>query len=262
MTLPEPLERLAATPRLLVALDFDGTLSPLVDEPMTARMTSEAAAAVSALVSAPETTVALISGRTLEDLRVIAQHEDDSPIVLAGSHGVQWWHPASAQGETPEAAEADQGDMALRRELVAAAEDAVDGIEGAWIEPKEFGFAVHTRRAAPADAAAAHERVSELMASRAPQWRRRTGHSLTEYAYRAEGKDSAVSLLRDRIGATGVLFAGDDVTDEDALRSLRPGDVGVRVGDGDTAATIRVSGIAELAELLAEVAHRRLSERQ
>ena len=74
--------------------------------------------------------------------------------------------------------------------------------------------------------------------------------------------ERAVSLLRDRIGATGVLFAGDDVTDEDALRSLRPGDVGVRVGDGDTAATIRVSGIAELARLLAEMAHRRLSERQ
>ena len=264
MTLPEPLERLAATPRLLVALDFDGTLSPLVDEPMTARMTSEAAAAVTALVSAPETTVALVSGRTLEDLRVIAEHDDQSPIVLAGSHGAQWWHPASAEGETPETADAqvDQGDKALRSELIAAAGDAVDGIEGAWIEPKEFGFAVHTRRAAPADAASAHERVSELMESRAPQWRRRTGHSLTEYAYRAEGKDSAVSQLRDRIGATGVLFAGDDVTDEDALRSLRPGDVGVRVGDGETAATVRVSGIAELAELLAEVAHRRLSERQ
>jgi hypothetical protein len=54
-----------------------------------------------------------------------------------------------------------------------------------------------------------------------------------------------------------VLFAGDDVTDEDALRSLQPGDVGVRVGPGETAATVRVAGIPELAALLTRLARER-----
>ena len=54
-----------------------------------------------------------------------------------------------------------------------------------------------------------------------------------------------------------MLFAGDDVTDEDALRSLVPGDVGVRVGAGETAAIVRVAGIPELADLLARLAQDR-----
>ena len=257
------LDDLAHTPRLLVALDFDGTLSPLVDEPMTARMTPEAAAAVRALVSAPDTTVALVSGRTLDDLRVIAEHDDDSRITLAGSHGAQWWHPAGAShGATAEEPRDDEEAQTLRRELQTAVEAIAAEVDGAWIESKDFGFAVHTRRALGEQAERVHSRVAALMAERAPQWRRRTGHALTEYAFRDEGKDSAVAALREQTGATGVLFAGDDVTDEDALRSLLPGDVGIRVGGGETAASMRVRDIAELSEVLLSLAHRRIAARQ
>ena len=51
---------------------------------------------------------------------------------------------------------------------------------------------------------------------------------------------------------TAVLFAGDDVTDEDAFAALSPadGDVTVKVGDGETAAGLRVGSPAEVAELL------------
>jgi trehalose 6-phosphate phosphatase len=261
------LEDLARTPRLLVALDFDGTLAPLVDEPMTARMAPEAAAAVSALVAAPATTVALVSGRTLDDLRVIAEHDASSPVVLAASHGAQWWHPgddAADRGESGTAVD-DAGDAdgsALRDELRATAEQLVADLPGVWIEPKTFGFAVHSRMAASADAEHAHGVVDALVAQRAPQWRRRTGHALTEYAFRAEGKDSAIARLRTLTGATGVLFAGDDVTDEDALGALLPGDLGIRVGDGPTVATMRVADTTELAALLTTLAHRRSSARE
>ena len=91
----------------------------------------------------------------------------------------------------------------------------------------------------------------------ARHWRRRDGHDILEYAFRAEGKDGAVARLRAQTGASAVLFAGDDVTDEDALRSLQPGDVGVRVGPGETAATVRVTGIPELAALLTRLARER-----
>lgn len=255
------LEDLALTPRLLVALDFDGTLAPLVDEPMSARMLPAAAEAVAALVSAPDTTVAFVSGRMLADLRIIAEHDDASPIALAGSHGAQWWLPAGHAGETP--SEPDTAEIDLRDELRTAAEEAVGDVDGAWIEPKTFGFGVHTRLVADGAAArGAHDRVDEIMSARAPQWRRREGHSITEYAFRAEGKDSAVARLRALTDATGVLFAGDDLTDEDALRSLGPEDVGIRVGGGETAASVRAADEAELAAILLALAHRRTAARE
>lgn len=256
MTPRQAVSTLAATERLLVALDFDGTLSPLVDAPMDARMLPAARAALEALLVTPATTVALVSGRSLADLRVIAEHREDSPILLAGSHGAEHWvpggEPGGEPGDGPSAAE-----RAERDRLRAAAEDLIAGIPGAWIEPKEFGFAVHSRTVAAADRAAVNDRVDALMVDEAPTWRRRTGHRIVEYAFRDVGKDAAVAWLRARTGATAVLFAGDDVTDEDALASLDAGDVGVRVGAGDTAASVRVDGIPELAALLVLLAHER-----
>ena len=245
--------RVAASDRLLVALDFDGTLSPLEDEPMDARMLPAARAAVDALVAAPETVVAFVSGRSLVDLRVIAEHDDDSRVLLAGSHGAEHWSPGEGLTSHGE----DAGDVALRDALRTHAEQATAHLEGVWIEPKTFGFGVHTRRASPEAAAEANRLVDDIVEAEAPQWRRRTGYNIVEFAFRHEGKDSAVAELRERVGATAVLFAGDDVTDEDALASLGDSDVGVRVGDGETAATVRVADIAALADLLDHLAAER-----
>ena len=104
--------------------------------------------------------------------------------------------------------------------------------DGAWIEPKAFGFGLHTRLADDTATTRATDAIDELVTTRAPRWRRRTGRDILEYAWRHEGKDTAVEALREQTGATAVLFAGDDVTDEDALASLGPDDLGVRVGRG------------------------------
>ncbi len=246
------IARLARTPRLLVALDFDGTLSPLVDEPMAARMLPEARAAIDALAAAPRTTVALVSGRTVHDLRIIAEHADDSPVLLAGSHGAEEWPVRSVEEDVQDAASRTR--LALLSPRVAA---VVAETPGAWLEPKEFGFAVHTRRADPGRVARTHETIDELMRVEAPEWRRRTGRDILEFSYRHDGKDAAVARLRAQVDATAVLFAGDDVTDEDALRTLGTDDVGVRVGPGETAAAVRVEGIPQLAAMLVRLARER-----
>lgn len=254
------IAQLAATPRLLVALDFDGTLSPLVPDAMSARMTPAARAAVESLAVAPETTVALVSGRSLHDLREIAEHDDDSPVLLAGSHGAEYWLPPRWRERAPEgfgAAEVDPAELALRDRLQLEAERLVADLPGAWIEPKSFGLGAHSRRAAAADADRIHERVDALMRDAAPHWRRREGHSITEYAFRSEGKDQAVAALRRLVDATAVLFAGDDVTDEDAIRALDADDLGVRVGAGESAAALRVADIDEFAEVLQRLADAR-----
>lgn len=245
------LARMADAHRLLVAVDFDGTLSPLENEPMAARMLPAARDAVTALIALPRTWVALVSGRSLSDLRVIAEHRDDSPILLAGSHGAEYWTPGDGAVEPDE----DPADIVLRDHLRGAAQEATRRLPGVFIEPKTFGFGVHTRRASAADARTADDAVDAIVAAGAPHWRRRTGHNIVEYAFRDEGKDTAVRHLRDLTGADTVLFAGDDLTDEDALRSLPAGDVGVHVGAGQaTAATVVVPDIPAFAAFLDELA--------
>ncbi|WP_345750782.1 trehalose-phosphatase [Microbacterium rhizophilus] len=256
---PEVAE-LARTERLLVALDFDGTLAPLGDDPMAVRALPETAEAVRRLAAARDTVVAFVSGRQLADLRVIGEHADDSVVWLAGSHGAEHWRPTGAEAVADDVPMVDVVERTASADaLIADAERAIEGIDGAWIEAKAYGFALHTRLADETGAARAQGLVDALVGERAPEWRRRTGKDIVEYAWRHEGKDTAVAQLRAETGATAVLFAGDDVTDEDALRSLGDGDLGVRVGGGETAARVRVSDPLELAELLTAIADARAS---
>ncbi|SIT72735.1 trehalose-phosphatase [Microbacterium sp. RU33B] len=254
----DPLGRIASTDRLLVALDFDGTLSPLVDEPMSARMLPVSRAALDALLATRDTIVALVSGRSLSDLRIIAEHDDASQVLLAGSHGAEYWLPGEGRLELDD----DPADVALRDTLRTHALEATRGMAGIWIEPKTFGFGVHTRGADAATAAAANTAVDAIVQAEAPHWRRRAGHSIVEYAFRHEGKDTGVATLRERTGATAVLFAGDDTTDEDALESLGAGDLGVHVGEGPSAASVLVADIPAMAALLTRLAAERTAAQE
>src|SRR5262245_2076619 len=80
--------RLARTPNLLVACDYDGTLAPIVDDPTKAWPLPEAVAAVRSLAALPQTTVAAISGRSLRDLAALSRLP--SEVHLVGSHGSEF----------------------------------------------------------------------------------------------------------------------------------------------------------------------------
>ncbi|QEA29312.1 MULTISPECIES: trehalose-phosphatase [Microbacterium] len=257
-TADEDLSALAATPRLVVALDFDGTASPLVPDPMAARALPEVAVQVERLAALPDTVVAYVSGRSMHDLRVITEHTDDSAIALAGSHGAQYWFP----GDDPDAVHDAFDEDGTREELWAAAKPIIARYEGAEFEPKTFGMGVHTRRADRETEERVFAEIDALVAERFPHWRRRAGHRVLEFSSRTEGKDAAMTALRERFDATGILFAGDDVTDEDAMRVLGPGDLGVRVGPGESAATLRVDTPQQIAELLEALADERTAARQ
>ena len=245
------LAAIAGTPRLLVALDFDGTVSPHVTDPMTARALPEAVAAVNRLAALPDTFVAYASGRSLHDLREITEHEDGSPILLAASHGAQFWFPDTGEETDLSTEPAD------RAEVVDELRALIADLDGVVYEPKTFGFGVHTRTASPGQEELAFVRVEKWAPERIPSWRRRTGHHLREYSWRDEGKDVALTRLREHVGATAVLFAGDDVTDEDGMRTLGGEDLGVRIGAGETAATLRVADPAAFAALLDALADAR-----
>ncbi|MFV1990500.1 MAG: trehalose-phosphatase, partial [Acidimicrobiales bacterium] len=85
MDLQARIVELARTPQLLVACDYDGTIAPLVANPMDALPRRETVAAMRGLAELPQTHVAVISGRSLRDLAALSRLPDE--IHLVGSHG-------------------------------------------------------------------------------------------------------------------------------------------------------------------------------
>lgn len=236
--LADDLLRLARVPRLLVALDFDGVLAPIVPVPSDARPLPGSAAAIRALADLPDTTVALLSGRGLADLAEVSGF--GPPVRLVGSHGFEF-----DEGGTV----LDDGQLARRDELVAELTRLVGGEPGVRLEAKVAGMAVHVRGASAEVAARVFDAVRSGPGARAgisvtP------GKAVLDLAVLEVSKGSALDVLRERTAADAVFFAGDDVTDETAFARLRPGDVGVKVGDGETAAAHRVSDPGSVADLL------------
>ncbi len=85
------------------------------------------------------------------------------------------------------------------------------------------------------------------------------GKAVLELAVIETSKGHALDILRERLDCDVVIYLGDDVTDEKAFAHLRPdaGDVGIKVGEGETAAAHRVADTDDVASVLDFVATRR-----
>lgn len=239
------LTALAATPRLLVALDFDGTLAPLVRHAEDARALPASAAALRALAGLPETTTALISGRALDSLRAVA--EPPAETMLIGSHGAESW---TGPHRAPLTLSAEQEDRLVR--ATAVVERTVATHEGTRIEFKPAGVVLHTRTADDDVAEAAVTAAKQGLAS-IGDLHVTDGKRVLEVAVVRADKGQGLALLRAASGATAVLFAGDDVTDEHAQRTLGPDDVGLRIGPGETAASFVIATPEDFTEVLEEL---------
>jgi trehalose 6-phosphate phosphatase len=250
IALAQAVRRLADADRLLLALDFDGTLAPFVDVPKGARALPEAKAALDRLERMPRTWVAYVSGRPLASLETVT--EADADALLIGSHGAE-----IRFGRDGVAIDIGDAERDTLTRLGATLRELVDSIPGTRLEVKPVGFGVHYRLV---DAGLGPEIVSrayEAARRVSDDLTVRDGKDIIEFSIRGSHKGEGVERLREHTRATTVFFAGDDVTDEDGFRVLVPGsgDVGVKVGPGETAAQFRVAderAIATLLTLLAE----------
>lgn len=240
--LREAIRRIAKTEHLLVAMDFDGTIAPIVGRAGDARPLPRSAAAFAGLAVLPRTTTALISGRALASLRSVASPPVDT--LLIGSHGAEAWLGPGSAGLT-----LDKGQKALLAEVRTTLEDIAREAPGTVLEDKPAGVVLHTRLAADDVAEDAVAAARSLLQDRKGVFLK-DGKRVLETSVVNASKGDGVTFLRQITGATGVLFAGDDTTDEDALARLEPGDVGVKVGLDFTQAEFRVEAPVHIAELL------------
>ncbi|MFJ3959284.1 trehalose-phosphatase [Arthrobacter sp. NPDC090010] len=240
--------QLATAPQLLVALDFDGTLSPLVPHADDARPLPRSAAALKGLADLEATTTALVSGRSLHSLRAVAK--PGPRTVLVGSHGAELW-----LGEGSSGLSLDPEQQELLARVRGLLQEVASQAEGCWVEEKPAGAVLHTRQATTDDAVDAEAAARHLL-ERIHGVHLMAGKRVLEASVVHSSKGETLEFLRTVLGPVSVLYAGDDVTDETAFArlitdpDLEHPDLGVKVGEGFTAARFRVDSPEDVATLL------------
>ncbi len=226
-----------------MACDYDGTIAPIVDDPMAAHPRPDTVVALRALAALANTHVAVISGRSLRDLAGLSRLPTE--IHLVGSHGGEF---DLGFGKRLSPRELD-----LRAKIKADLTEIAGRTPGAELEVKPAAVTFHYRRA---DRAAVRQAIEDIEAGPAALDGVHTHHNdeAVELLVVDTDKGRALESLRHRVGASAVLFFGDSPTDEHAFATLRGPDVGVRVGEGETAARHHVDDTAGVAEALAHLA--------
>ncbi|WGL53124.1 trehalose-phosphatase [Nocardioides sp. BP30] len=212
----------ALASQAVVALDFDGTLSPIVEDPAQAHIHPEAGAVLTGL--APKVkAIAVVTGRPARQVLALGGLEEvadalaatGTELLVYGQYGNEHWNSShrAIVGPRPPV-----GLATFLRELprILRRHDAAD----AYVEEKGLAVAVHTRRLA--DAQGAFERLLEPLreAAEAHDLAVEPGKQVIEVRSPGMDKGLVVDRLVDTLGAKAILFAGDDLGDVEAFEAL------------------------------------------
>jgi alpha,alpha-trehalase len=250
------VKELVANRRPVVFLDFDGTLSDIVDHPESAKPVAGADAALRAL--AAQCPVVVISGRDVGDVRDRVKVDG---VWYAGGHGYEVIAP---DGTALENAAADVADTVAR--AAGRLAETLRDVAGITVEHKRFAVAVHYRNADHRDADRAIAAVREL--ARTEGLRITAGRKVIQLRPSMDGdKGTTLGWLLQRIvggddagpGAVLPIYIGDDITDEDAFDAVQFDGVGIVVrhdedGDRPSAAPFSLENPTAVVEFVRRLA--------
>ncbi len=243
--LPHLRRGLRDASHLLVCLDFDGTLAPIVEEPAAATITPTNVAALEALGSDERVRTAVVSGRGLADVR----ERVDAPDVYAGNHGLEIAGEGSVAVH-PVARER----AALIGAVCGFLEIALESVPGSRVENKRLTGTVHVRSVPESVRPLVRRTVDDAVSLFGEgDLEVSAGRCVIEVSPAIDwGKGEAVAALTEgHPGDPFVVYAGDDVTDESAFRTVEPGGLGVLVGERrESAASAWLHSPAATASLL------------
>src|SRR5215212_169474 len=211
-----------------VFLDYDGTLTPIVDRPEDAVISQGMRNAVRRL--AQRCPVCVVSGR---DRRVVQELIGLDDLIVAGSHGFDIWSPEGAieRGEGTEF-------EVLLAEVKARLHEELDPIEGALVEPKRSSVAAHYRLVGDEERPRVKEVVEMILAEYPDELKVTPGKMVYEIQPKLDwdkGKAGLYLLEVLRLDRDDVvpLYLGDDITDEDAFEALADRGISIFVGRAD-----------------------------
>lgn len=230
---------------LAVFLDYDGTLTPIVEDHTRAFLGDDVRAAVAELANA--CTVAIITGRDLEQIQELVKVDS---VFFAGSHGFEIAGPDGSNERLERGVESlpaiDEAEGRLR--------EGLSEIAGHSVERKRFSIAVHYRQAAEEDVPRIEAVVDDVL-SHCDGLRKGRGKKVLRIQPRIDWhKGRAVRWLldrfeRDKPGSLPI-YVGDDTTDEDAFHTLAGSGLTVVVRDDEPRQTAADYSVANTNEVL------------
>ena len=215
--------------RPAVFLDYDGTLTPIVDRPEEALISESMREAVRGL--AKRCPVCVVSGR---DRRVVQELMGVDDLIVAGSHGFDIWSPAGGEIQREEGEEFGR----LLEGVEARLREELGGIEGALVEPKKSSVAAHYRLVSENERPRVGRVVEEILAEHPDELKVTPGKMVYEIQPNIDwDKGKAVLYLLEalRLNREDVvpIYLGDDITDENAFEALKDRGIGILVGRAD-----------------------------
>jgi trehalose 6-phosphate phosphatase len=210
---------------VMVFLDYDGTLTPIVSRPEDAIMSQEMRSTLYQL--SKECKVAIISGRDLRDVRDLVSL---SGLIYAGSHGFDISGPAGLHLQSDEIKrflpELSKVEEELTRKLGKR--------EGVQIERKKYSIAVHYRNVTESSVPMIKRKANRLL-EKFEKLKADSGKKVIEIKPKVDwDKGKAVFWIMKKLDIDMVdsipMYIGDDLTDEDAFRALVGKGIGILVG--------------------------------
>lgn len=225
---------LADPARALIALDFDGTLSPIVEDPSASRLADGGPAALRGL-AALAGQVAVVTGRPAATVVELGGLADVPGLLVEGQYGAERWRAGEVHRPDPPPGLAD---VRAHLPAILAGTDA-----GVWTEDKYLSLVVHTRRAGDPDRALADLAGPVRALAHAHGLDATLGRYVIEIRIPGVDKGGALDRLLGEFRPGSVLFAGDDLGDLPAF------DVVERRRAGGLPGLTVCSGSAEVPEV-------------
>jgi trehalose-phosphatase len=245
---------LAGEGSILLMTDYDGTLTPIVDDPADAILAEETREQLVRLARSPRGCVALISGRGIEDLR---GHVAIPEVIYAGCHGLEIAGPNLAFRHPDALAQ-----QAMLCAVGASLARRAPSVAGMRVEAKGLAVAVHYRHVAPDEIRRVEIELARAIREQGSSLKIFHGSKVIEVLPQvAWTKGECARWIQERVqatlpGRTLWLYLGDDWTDEHAFEALSGQALTIRVGDTVPAskAAYRLQDVSEVQQLLAALA--------
>lgn len=227
--------RLQQADGLLFGTDFDGTLSPIEENPDAPEPTETNLRSLRTLRDHPQVRPAVISGRGLSDLEARVGIEG---VDYIGNHGLELGIDGHRETH-PDAAAAEP----VLEEICNTLTDRLSEIEGTVVENKGVTATIHYRMVDREEVETVQDHIRDAVSELGEgEVEIHDGKESLELRPAADwDKGTAIGQLLEHVDDWLPLYIGDDTTDEAAFEQIRPDGITVHVGDNhQTAAEYRV----------------------